>query len=117
RSSGRTPSSRRPRGARMVTRSTPSRRPCPTPRAATRSRCPVGLRPFDHGSQLTRARPMGQTMWHPVEEPPHMNRLKYRPLTLILAGVLCLGTSALPRLARAAQEKETEKKVKELDTE
>jgi len=46
-----------------------------------------------------------------------MNRFKYRPLTLILAAVFCLGTSALPRLARAAQEKDTEKKVKDLDTE
>ena len=46
-----------------------------------------------------------------------MNRFKYRPLTLVLAAVLCAGTSTLPRLARAAQEKDTEKKVKDLDTE
>jgi soluble cytochrome b562 len=47
-----------------------------------------------------------------------MNQLKLRPLSFALAAVICLGSSSLPRLARAAQDKDDEKsKVKDLDTE
>jgi soluble cytochrome b562 len=41
---------------------------------------------------------------------------KLKPLTFALAALVCLGSSTLPRLALAVQDKE-EKKVKDLDTE
>jgi len=49
-----------------------------------------------------------------------MNRFKLSPLTFSLAAVICLGSSSLPRLALAAQDKdkdESKAKVKDLDTE
>jgi len=49
-----------------------------------------------------------------------MNRFKLSPLTFSLAAVICLGSSSLPRLALAAQDKDkddSKAKVKDLDTE